>query len=108
MDASAIMQNDARVENIRAMTDFTREYGVYSSGLSSITAHAGSYRSPDMRSLAGMPAQQGTVKAGQCIPWEAKRQERPGIIGDEALARRVWEEIDAFGHTFIWHCLVSF
>jgi hypothetical protein len=29
MDASAIVQNDARVENIRAMTDFTREYGVY-------------------------------------------------------------------------------
>jgi hypothetical protein len=29
MDASAIVQNDATVENIRAMTDFTREYGVY-------------------------------------------------------------------------------
>ncbi|MCK4959996.1 MAG: hypothetical protein KAT00_11365, partial [Planctomycetes bacterium] len=29
MDASAIVQNDAKVENIRAMTEFTREYGVY-------------------------------------------------------------------------------
>jgi len=29
MDASAIMQDDTKVENIRAMTDFTREYGVY-------------------------------------------------------------------------------
>lgn len=29
MDASAIIQNDARIENIRAMTEFTREYGVY-------------------------------------------------------------------------------
>jgi uroporphyrinogen-III decarboxylase len=29
MDAAAIMQNDTSVENIRAMTDFTREYGVY-------------------------------------------------------------------------------
>lgn len=29
MDASAIIQNDAQVENIAAMTDFTREYGVY-------------------------------------------------------------------------------
>ncbi len=29
MDASAIVQNDARVENISAMTDFTREYGIY-------------------------------------------------------------------------------
>jgi uroporphyrinogen-III decarboxylase len=29
MDASAIIQNDANVENMKAMTDFTREYGVY-------------------------------------------------------------------------------
>ncbi len=29
MDASAIVQDDANVENIRAMTEFTREYGVY-------------------------------------------------------------------------------
>jgi uroporphyrinogen-III decarboxylase len=29
MDARAIMQDDTKVENIRAMTEFTREYGVY-------------------------------------------------------------------------------
>ena len=29
MDASAIIQNDAKVENIKAMTEFTREYGLY-------------------------------------------------------------------------------
>jgi hypothetical protein len=29
MDASAIMQDDTKAENLRAMTDFTREYGVY-------------------------------------------------------------------------------
>jgi uroporphyrinogen-III decarboxylase len=29
MDASAIIQSDAKVENIRAMTEFTLEYGVY-------------------------------------------------------------------------------
>ena len=29
MDASAIMQDDTKPENLRAMTDFTREYGVY-------------------------------------------------------------------------------
>jgi len=29
MDASAIIQNDAKIENIKAMTDFTREYGGY-------------------------------------------------------------------------------
>jgi uroporphyrinogen-III decarboxylase len=29
MDAGAIMQNDTKVENIKAMTEFTREYGAY-------------------------------------------------------------------------------
>jgi len=29
MDAAAIMQNDTKVENMKALTDFTREYGVY-------------------------------------------------------------------------------
>jgi len=29
MDAGAIIQNDAKVGNLRAMTDFTREYGAY-------------------------------------------------------------------------------
>jgi len=29
MDAGAIMQNDTSIENIKAMTEFTREYGVY-------------------------------------------------------------------------------
>lgn len=29
MDASAIMQNDTSIENLKVMTDFTREYGVY-------------------------------------------------------------------------------
>ena len=29
MDASAIMQDDTGIENVKAMTDFTREYGVY-------------------------------------------------------------------------------
>ncbi|MFB3785508.1 MAG: uroporphyrinogen decarboxylase family protein [bacterium] len=29
MDAGAIMQDEPQVENVRAMTDFTREYGVY-------------------------------------------------------------------------------
>jgi len=29
MDASAIVQDDAKIENMKAMTEFTREYGVY-------------------------------------------------------------------------------
>jgi hypothetical protein len=45
---------------------------------------------------------------GVCIPWEEKRPEAPKITGDEALLRRVWEDIDALAYMYIWHCLVSF
>ncbi len=40
MDASAIMQNDATLENLKAMTDATREFGVYRSPSSPTACHA--------------------------------------------------------------------
>ncbi len=43
-----------------------------------------------------------------CIPWDEKHKEFPKIQGDTEIVKRTWEEIDALGYTFIWHCLVSF
>ena len=48
------------------------------------------------------------IEPGVCIPWEEKVQELPPICGDEALVRRVWEEIDALAYMYIWQCLLSF
>jgi len=45
---------------------------------------------------------------GVCIPWEEKLMELPEISGDTELVKKVWEDIDALGYTYIWHCLVSF
>jgi hypothetical protein len=45
---------------------------------------------------------------GTCIPWEEKREEFPRITGDEALVRRVWEDVDSLGYMYIWQILVSF
>ena len=101
MDASAIIQNDARVENIRAMTDFTREYGVYSGGTAQPVRSAG--RTPRRPAIEA-----GRVAPGICIPWEVKSAELPPISGDGELVREIWEQIDALGHTYIWQCLVSF
>jgi hypothetical protein len=108
MDAGAIIQNDARVENIRAMTDFTREYGVYSSG-ASLPA-----RPPAVapRSSADRPPAflQGPRAAdrGQCSPWREKREGWPPVQSDEALIERVWNQIDGLANTFIWQILLSF
>ncbi len=110
LDAGAIMQNDTSIENLRAMTDFVREHGVYSG--SAYTPDAPLLRPCDgsdvstLKGLDGWPPSQ--VKPGVCFPWERKVRELPEISGDKELLRRVWENIDALGNTFIWQCLLSF
>ncbi len=113
MDASAIMQDDTSVENIRAMTEFTREYGVYSSSSSQASppplasAPAPAAPSPDPVSHALTRPHQG-MRPGVCFPWEDKLKELPELTGDKELPRRIWENIDALGNMYIWQCLLSF
>lgn len=104
LDASAIIQNDAQVENVRAMTDFTRSYGVYPGAGKSF---------PD---LAEMPVQDPApfpfpterTRPGICIPWEETMKDSPPPMGDARLIKQVWEENESLAYTYIWHCLVSF
>jgi hypothetical protein len=112
MDAGAIMQDDTSIENLRALTETTREFGVYATP----TANPQLIPPGDLpgsvadrqklTGLAGRPAP--AVRPGVCYPWEDKVRELPEITGDKELIRRVWEDIDAFGNTFIWQLLLSF
>jgi hypothetical protein len=45
---------------------------------------------------------------GVCIPWQEKLKELPPITGDADLAKKVWEDVDSLGYTYIWQCLLSF
>ena len=79
MDAGAIMQDDTSIENMRVMTEYCREHGVYP---------AGSYQPPaatppcelpasvaDRQKLTGMAGRpQPRVRPGVCFPWEEKRE----------------------------------
>ena len=47
-------------------------------------------------------------RPGVCVPWEEKVKELSKIRGDEKLLERVWEDNDALGYMYIWHCLLSF
>lgn len=102
MDASAIIQNDAKTENIQAMTDFTREYGIYDG-----VSYSPAAEPSDTQSAPGNP-EADAMGPGVCIPWETKRQELPSISGDAEIARRIWEANDDLAYTYIWHCLLSF
>ncbi len=108
MDASAIMQNDSEVDNVRAMTDFTREHGVYSQGSTGGTASGEAKGDVPPSGIDDSAWSRSSVAPGVCIPWERKKSELPPISGDEALVKRIWEELDGFGNMYIWQCLLSF
>ncbi len=103
MDASAIVQNDAKIECLQAMTDATLEFGGYSRGRSTPPPA----RKPPPDSVAPV-GRAGRTPAGQCIPWDHSQQDWPPVTGDPALAREVWNQLDGLANMYVWHVLVSF
>ncbi|MCF6286964.1 MAG: hypothetical protein L3K26_17515 [Candidatus Hydrogenedentes bacterium] len=107
MDASAIIQNDATVENMKAMTEFTRDYGVYSSSSYTVPENRGlnpSITIDDAMAKIPVPA----LKAGACVSWEQKRKDFKKIQGDEHIFERIWDNVDALANMYVWQCLLSF
>lgn len=108
MDASAIMQNDSRVENVRAMTEVTREYGVYSDGHSAAGAPC-TKSTFNAQQPTGMPAPGPHARPpGSVVPWEQKRVELPELSGDLDLLKNIWNGVDGLANTYIWQLLLSF
>jgi uroporphyrinogen-III decarboxylase len=110
IDAGAIMQNDTRVENLKAMTEAARRYGVYPDGKSSVPSEVGTTLSqrdlPKQRFMP--PLADGAPRPGVCVPWEKKRSQLPEVRGNPKLVQDVWESIDALAYTYIWQILLSF
>jgi len=107
MDAAAIMQNDTTVENLRAMTEATLEFGVYRAP--SAANGDSSAILPGART-AGMPSWIAGARShpGACLRWEEKLKELPPLSGNPDLVRRVWEEVDSHAYNFIWNLLLCF
>jgi uroporphyrinogen-III decarboxylase len=107
MDASAILQNDASIENLRAMNDATLEYGVYRSASSPSPKLP---PAPSGRPARGLPgwATAPRVHPGVCLPWSEMEVQLPPISGDRDLARGVWNDVEGFAYLYIWHLLLSF
>ena len=106
LDASAIVQNDATIENVRALVQAGRDVGNYGTA-------------PGEEDLCGPQPEPGFVptdlagwqtarRPGVCVPWADEVARLPPIQARPDLLRRIWEEVDHFGYTFIWHCLESF
>ncbi|MEW6161336.1 MAG: uroporphyrinogen decarboxylase family protein, partial [Verrucomicrobiota bacterium] len=113
MDAGAIMQDDTRIENLRALTEVCREEGVYPSGTYAAPGTLPPCESADSiharAALTGMSGRAASrIPPGVCRPWEEKVKEIPEISGDKALIRKVWNDIEALANTYIWQVLLSF
>ncbi len=111
MDASAIVQNDATVENMRALTDATLEFGGYSRGHSNAAMTPGGPRPKPEDARPGAylwSPKEGRPQPGECYPWAKKREEISRIEGDEQLFKKVWDGMEGLSSTFIWQLLLSF
>lgn len=106
MDAGAIMQDDTRSENLRALTEATREYGVFSQGHAPVPIPPLREDRPQTGGMTGRPAPR--IPAGICTTWDEVRTGQPPIPGDEVLARSVWDRQEGFANMFIWQVLLSF
>jgi len=101
LDASAIIQSDARIENLQAMTEAAREYG----SCASLDAPP-----PAPQATVGLPdwVSAPKVRPGVCFPFEEKLKELPSILGDAGIVRCVWDDIEGLAYLYIWHVLLSF
>ncbi|MBM4090695.1 MAG: hypothetical protein FJ276_14930 [Planctomycetes bacterium] len=110
MDASAIVQREATVENIRAMTEATLEYGVYSTGHVGPPAVREAPRTSSDAAVPGsfVPASRCHRPPGVCVPWSEKKRSLPEIQGDELLCERVWQSLDTLAAMYIWWIVMAF
>lgn len=111
LDASAIVQNDANVENIRAMAEAGREFGVYADGQLDPLPEPGDPprpASPDPRVEPPEDASSRRRPPGSIVPWAEKRRQIEHIPGDEDLCRRIWQDIDAMAAMYVYQVLLSF
>lgn len=110
MDASAIVQRDAKIENILAMTEATLEYGVYSRGHVSSCQSRGAPKPTAEEATPGefVVTDRGQRPPGVCVPWSEKRAALPTIQGDEQLCKRIWQSIDAQAAMYIWWVALAF
>jgi len=100
MDASALIMNDAKIENVKAMIDFTINYGVYSGAPSIKDLHE--LKNKIRPCTNQYEFTQSTRPPGTCIPWSEKRKDFSHFQEDENPVRHMWEKIDAQGYSFCW------
>lgn len=113
LDAGAIMQDDTSSENLRVLTETAREFGAYPAGsFAPPVATPPAALSTSVASRAAVAGRAGfpnpIVPPGVCRTWEEKSRELTEVTGDRDLLRKIWNDLEALGNTYIWQLLLSF
>lgn len=98
LDATALMMNDVKPENLKTAVEYTMEHGVYSQG------HAGSpmekpAKTPQIPRGEGLPPLVS-------IPWEEESAGYRCLEGDVDMVKRKWQEADSAVYSYIWTSLL--
>ncbi len=94
--------NDAKIENVEAMIEFTRDYGVYSQGSGSSPSLENVKKADGRPQAPVYKFKEQKRTPGVCLPWEQKRKEFAPVVEREELARNIWESVDGLGYGFLW------
>ena len=76
-------------ENLRALIDGVMEYGVYDKSVKPRP------RPALTGAVTGIPPRMVT-------PWEVKKTEINGVMGDEEMIRTPWETLEAMAYVWLW------
>ncbi len=92
LDASALMLNDVKPENLKAAVDYTMEHGVYSQ----------SSPAPARGTVTPATIPQGFRAPNTVRPWSVEKQDYRQLAGDVAMVKSAWERTDAFTYNHLW------
>jgi len=86
---------DTKPENFKAMVEGVMKYGWYDKSIK----HKPKQMPPVKNEIPGLGPQ------GMITPWEIKKAELGGVLGDEQLIRNPWERIEAMAYNWVcsWH-----
>ncbi|MHC1695983.1 MAG: uroporphyrinogen decarboxylase family protein [Eubacteriales bacterium] len=92
LDATALMLDDIKPENLEAAVEYTLEHGVYSQG------HA----APPRGSAHPQNIPQGKRVPNTVRSWEEESAGYRRLSGDTELVRRQWQQNDAAAYGYLW------
>ena len=80
----------AKPENFRAMIDAVCEYGIYDTGIKARP------KTPPKGGIEGFSFPR------MVTPWHVRQAESGGVMGDEGLIRKPWENLEAMAYVWLW------